>query len=286
MAGIGIAELTKIHTDLAYANTKVGQLVGPPEGLLGWFKFVKYNDGAANVRGIRGMLAEYAKPATSTNDVNSAAEPGFDTVTIDTSGASNLSAGILIGDSPQGLSGGGGVYANDQYGFIQLTGRPVVDLWMAAAAAPAIAIAQDELIIPHSTNDGIMNGVTIATSVTNLHQSIGYALADGELLLNDQSLVLFPSGLTGTARYSIDETVTLTGTGASGTAVVSEIFSSYSGATETQWGIRLTGTSMIIATSGNTTYTGGTSSGAEAVALAEIAERIKAVNVRLTLPLS
>jgi len=275
--GIGIAQLKRIYTDLS--GFRLGQIVGPPEGLLGWFKFVRYNDGDG-IRGIRGMLAEYAKPAAPANDVNSAGEPGFDTVTVNTAGASNLSAGILVGDSPLGFSNGG-VYQNGQYGFIQLCGRPIVDLWMAAAATPAIAIAQDELIVPHGTNDGIMNGRPIAiATVTNLHQSVGYALANGEPLINDQSLVTFPAGLTGTDRYSVGGTVIVSG----GTAVINEIFSSYSGATETQWGMRITGTSMVIATSDNTTFTG--SGGVQAVSLLNIAERIKAVNVRLTLPLS
>jgi len=283
--GIGIAQLKRIYTDLS--GFRLGQIVGPPEGLLGWFKFVRYNDGDG-IRGIRGMLAEYAKSNPDTdppgaNDVNGAGEPGFDTVTVDTSGASNLSAGILVGDSPLGFSNGG-VYQNDQYGFIQLCGRPIVDLWMSPVVHPGGAVVQDEILVPNGSSDGLMNGMAITSATHHHHQSVGYALANGELLINDQSLVTFPAGLTGTDRYSVGGTVIVSGTEASGTAVINEIFSSYSGATETQWGMRITGTNMVIATSDNTTFTG--SGGAQAVSLLNIAERIKAVNVRLTLPLS
>jgi len=283
MAGVGINQLKRIYTN--QNDFRLGQIIGRAEGLQGEFKFVRYNDGADDpgVVGIRGMVAEYAK-AAPTNDLNASGEPGTHTVTVDTSGAADRSAGILVGDSPLGFSGGG-VYQDTEFGFIQLSGIPIVDIWMLAAASPAIAIARDEIIIPQSTSDGFADGVALGSmSQTQQYQALGYALADGELVVNDQALVLFPSGITTTARYQLDETVTLTGTGASGTGVVNEIFSSYSGAAETQWGMRVTGTSMIFATSGNTTFTGGTSSGAEAVAIAQLAGRIKAVNALLTLP--
>lgn len=286
---IGITDLKRIYTAQEALPLQLGQIVGPPEGLPGWFKFIKYSHGttATAVRGIRGMNVEYARPATSTNDIDTAGEPGKNVVTADTSAASNLTGGVLVGDSPPGLVGGGGVYQDGQFGFAQLAGPSMVDIWMPAMASPAIQIALDELIYPHGTNDGISDGVAFGSaSAPQVHQAFGFALADGELIANDQCLVTAAAaGWTGANRFRVGETVTATGTGASGTAVVNEIFSSSSGGVETQWGMRITGTSFIIATSGNTTLTGGTSAAVQALALLRFSGRIKGKNVMLTLPL-
>jgi len=280
---IGITQLRRIWTATEVRPYQLGQIVDKAEGVNGIFKYVRYRAGAGAVRGIQGMNVEYAKPATSTNDTDTSGEPGKTTVTADTSVATNLTAGVLLGDSPLGFFGGG-VFADDTYGFIQLAGEAIVDIWMAEAATPAIAIAQDELIIPHSTNDGISDGVGLGSaSATNLHQAFGYALADGELIVNDQVLVTFASALTGTSRYVVGDVVTATGTGASGTGKVLQIFSSWANGAESQWGMILKGTSLIIATSGNTTLT-GVIQGATAFALARFSGRIKGKNVKLTLP--
>ena len=125
MAGIGITQLTEI-----YANQnefRLGQIVGPPEGLQGTFKFIQYIDGVNNIRGIQGLPTYKVFNTTAASDASRHQVTGD----VNNSGTASpvnspVPGGVLVGNSPLGFTGGG-VYQDEQFGFVQLTGIPIAN---------------------------------------------------------------------------------------------------------------------------------------------------------------
>lgn len=128
---IGISQLTRIWTAQEPRPYKLGQIVDKAEGVDGVFEFIKYHHGQNSIRGIAGLPVFARQDATSTDDVDTDADTTMYDVSANFNGntTSRRPRGILVGKRPPGFPSGGGVYQNLQFGWIQRSGKPIVDLW-------------------------------------------------------------------------------------------------------------------------------------------------------------
>lgn len=194
---IGISQLTRIWTAQEPRPYKLGQIVDKVEGVDGVFEFIKYHHGQNSIRGIAGLPVFARQDATSTDDIDTDADTTLYDVSADFNGntTSRRPRGILVGKRPLGFPGGGGVYQNLQFGFIQRSGKPIVDLWtdgnvvqgdrLYANRNPFMLDGSTAINVSHLI--GSTRSVAVASAAATLGAPIGY-LTDASDINADTSV--------------------------------------------------------------------------------------------------
>lgn len=217
---IGNVDITKVDSTAQYPLGSEFPIGGDKVAM-----YLKYDDGAGNIVGIKGMAT--VQMGIATGSTGSAA---MNTVTCDygTAGSAQVFGGLVLADT----------ITNGKFGWFQVSGKTHVPIWTDNAVNSAEYLVLD---IAGATHDGAWDTMDDGEE----EQVCADALADAEITAVMIELA------TVTTNFAVGGTVT--GGTSTKTGTVKTIFKDGT----TQKAVELTGTSLTFSASETVTSNGG-----------------------------